>query len=323
MQPATEAPIRYFSGQEKIDGLYFGHLARLAYHAFTNVSFSPEVRAISYITDYSKEITDDLAHFDAIALTPEAQALLPAEKARYATNFEKYFSSWLAAKSRCASTMITGPANFPVAQQEKRHNSERKRAEEFTEWKAKAYAAICSKLRKAGVVEVPELEQLDIRLTNCLERQAAMKQMNALYRKFLADPDSLENAPISDTLKESVRNWKPEYNYINVPFESFQLNSINLEIKRIQERIAILSIRKQKAETIGTEEIRVEDGWHIVINYELDRLQIIYDSKPDSGTISKLKSNGFKWAPSQGAWQRQLTTNAKWACQRVTGHLPK
>ncbi|MCX6217575.1 hypothetical protein [Spirosoma sp.] len=327
MQPTADAVkpayIKYFAGQEKIDNLYFGKHARLAWHAFSNTSFSPDVRAISYITEYSKEITDDLAHFDSIALTPEAQALLPDEKQRYANGFEQRFVSWLSAKSRCASTMITGPANFPVAQQEKRHSSERKRAEEFSEWKAKAYAAICTKLRKAGVVEVPELDQLDVRLNECLQRQALMKQTNSLYRQFKADPDSLENAPVSDALKASIRNWTPEYAYIKVPFEPYQLNSVNLEIKRIQERIAILSAKKQRAEEIGTEEIRIEDGWHIVINHIIDRLQIVYDGKPDAATISKLKSNGFKWAPSQQAWQRQLTTNAKWACQRVTGHLPK
>ena len=30
-----------------------------------------------------------------------------------------------------------------------------------------------------------------------------------------------------------------------------------------------------------------------------------------------LKSNGFKWAPSQGAWQRQLTNNARYALKKV------
>lgn len=30
-----------------------------------------------------------------------------------------------------------------------------------------------------------------------------------------------------------------------------------------------------------------------------------------------MKSNGFKWAPSQGAWQRQLTKNAIYAAGRM------
>jgi hypothetical protein len=47
------------------------------------------------------------------------------------------------------------------------------------------------------------------------------------------------------------------------------------------------------------------------------RLQLFFDGKPDENTRSILKSNGFKWAPSQGAWQRQLNSNAKYALEKV------
>ena len=30
-----------------------------------------------------------------------------------------------------------------------------------------------------------------------------------------------------------------------------------------------------------------------------------------------LKQNGFRWAPSQGAWQRQLTRNGQWSADIV------
>lgn len=34
-----------------------------------------------------------------------------------------------------------------------------------------------------------------------------------------------------------------------------------------------------------------------------------------------LKSHGFRWAPSQGAWQRQLTANGKYAAKQVIEEL--
>ena len=34
-----------------------------------------------------------------------------------------------------------------------------------------------------------------------------------------------------------------------------------------------------------------------------------------------LKSNGFRWAPSVGAWQRQLNNNGKYAVERVVREL--
>jgi hypothetical protein len=51
------------------------------------------------------------------------------------------------------------------------------------------------------------------------------------------------------------------------------------------------------------------------------RLQLLFDGKPDEKTRSVLKSNGFKWAPSQNAWQRQLTENAKYSLQRIIKEL--
>lgn len=35
--------------------------------------------------------------------------------------------------------------------------------------------------------------------------------------------------------------------------------------------------------------------------------------------IDDLKRNGFKWSRFNGAWQRQLTDNAKYAVFRLTG----
>ena len=41
------------------------------------------------------------------------------------------------------------------------------------------------------------------------------------------------------------------------------------------------------------------------------------ERKPDADTRQALKSEGFKWAPSQGAWQRQLNQNAIRAAARL------
>lgn len=48
------------------------------------------------------------------------------------------------------------------------------------------------------------------------------------------------------------------------------------------------------------------------------RLQLVFDGKPNEDTRSKLKSNGFRWAPSCMAWQRLLNDNAEWTLKRIT-----
>lgn len=53
------------------------------------------------------------------------------------------------------------------------------------------------------------------------------------------------------------------------------------------------------------------------------RLQIIFDGKPNADVRTELKGEGFRWAPSQGAWQRQLTDNAMRAARRLKCIAPQ
>lgn len=58
-------------------------------------------------------------------------------------------------------------------------------------------------------------------------------------------------------------------------------------------------------------------GGEAKINEAENRLQLFFEEKPSEEQRRELKSNGFKWAPSQGAWQRQLTKNAIYSAGRM------
>ena len=60
-----------------------------------------------------------------------------------------------------------------------------------------------------------------------------------------------------------------------------------------------------------------KDGGEIVKNAELNRLQIVFDEIPGEEIRDELKRNGFRWSPSNQAWQRQLTPNAEAAARRI------
>lgn len=63
------------------------------------------------------------------------------------------------------------------------------------------------------------------------------------------------------------------------------------------------------------------DGFKVVENFDIDRVQFIFPGKPTEAERAILKGAAFKWAPSQGAWQRQLTNNAIVAARRVIAQL--
>ena len=38
----------------------------------------------------------------------------------------------------------------------------------------------------------------------------------------------------------------------------------------------------------------------------MNRIQLLFDGKPDDNIRSKLKHNGFHWSRNEGAWQREF-----------------
>ena len=95
------------------------------------------------------------------------------------------------------------------------------------------------------------------------------------------------------------------------------MSSLRGKIKRTQARLDELDKRTEQAEQPA--ESTKFSGGEIVRNLEADRLQILFDEKPDEETRAALKQNGFRWSPRYSAWQRQLTRNAEIAARRALG----
>ena len=66
---------------------------------------------------------------------------------------------------------------------------------------------------------------------------------------------------------------------------------------------------------------KIVNGIRVVLNKGIERVQIIFPDKPSADERAILKGRGFRWAPSVGAWQRQLTQNGVWAAEAVLKQL--
>lgn len=154
------------------------------------------------------------------------------------------------------------------------------------------------------------LQKLNDKLELCEKTQQYMKDVNAYYRKngtchgFPNMPDDR-----AERLDSKVANG---YSWQKSPFFDYELTGNSAEIRRLKGRIKELTVN-QEVGFVGWK----FDGGEVIANEDMCRLQILFDEKPDEQKRAALKANGFRWAPSEGAWQRQLNDNAIYAAGRL------
>jgi hypothetical protein len=158
-----------------------------------------------------------------------------------------------------------------------------------------------------AVVKLREkIEQLE-------SNQAGMKAVNVAYRKFKKNPASLDKSKLPDGDKARIRSFEPEYSWQKGPFESYQLSNNNANIRRCKQRLAQLEAESNREEA---EDI-VGEGYKIVEDVDENRILFHFDRKPPKDTCKAMRSAGFRWAPSRGAWSRQLNANGRYAAKAM------
>lgn len=274
-----------------IEGLH-----ELAYRAYSNLSFDPEKRAARIVLDYEKQLSEDL------------ETIPENEQEQYIANYKKHLFSWLSAMSNCYSVMITGGANFNNSRHDKANNRERARYDDFIDWREKAQKAINKKVEDSKPTEQKANEKWEL-----LKREISKKIEWGSVANCVSMIERLAyNGEVE--LVQNCLNLISEYNsthskpFITPKNKAWQFVDIAKQTRAKSEE------KKDKE----SKEIEI-NGVRIVENYDLDRLQMFFDGKPDNETISKLKHNAFKWSPSNGCWQRQLTNNAIYGMRRVLG----
>lgn len=84
---------------------------------------------------------------------------------------------------------------------------------------------------------------------------------------------------------------------------------------------------KPREEKIYTVKERQHEGadkyFKIERNKDVNRLQLKFDGKPPQEQREILKKHGFRWSPTQEAWQRQLTPNAEYSIDYVIRDFDK
>ena len=243
--------------------------------------------------------------------------LLDAYARKLAANMNKGYEI----TARVPSIMIAGGSNFPVRKKEKQNAAADKNMQEFTE-----IQGLLDKIRSTGMGGISAddpnaVSKLESKLAKLEQAQETMKAVNAYYRKH----KTLDGCPhlSPEQIEKLKASMSGSYRANPKPFESYQLSNNNAEIRRLKNRITALTRRKELG-YVGWE----FDGGRVEANTADNRLQIFFDEKPDKEIREELKGNGFRYAPSTEAWQRQLNDNAIYAAdcikciQPLTGERP-
>ena len=255
------------------------------------------------IAERQKKRVDPMHH-------EKIESLLATYIRKTAENMNKSFSI----ESRCPSVMIAGPANFPTRKKEKQ-NAARER--NFQEWQE--IQGLLDKIRGVGTGGISSddpdaLEKLAGKIAKLQKLQETMKNVNAYYKKnkTLENCPGLTAAQVAKLTASMAGGWRQNPR----PFESYSLTNNNANIRRLQQRLDEMKRLEEKP----------LDGWtfdwgSVEANADDNRLQVFFDEKPDEEKRGEMKRNGFRWAPSAGGWQRQLTRNAVHAAKNYISFL--
>ncbi len=125
------------------------------------------------------------------------------------------------------------------------------------------------------------------------------KQINKIMRTKDSDTEKIAKMHALGVEENAIKEaMTPTFGQRGVP--TFHLANLGAEIRRQKERLAAAEKLSQVQSSS-----HVFAGGTIEDNADANRVQIFFDQKPSAEMIGRLKSRGFKWAPSVGAWQRQ------------------
>ena len=290
-----------------MERVYFPINEKMAGHARSMWSFS-EYKPGSTTEEYKSYVNEAYNLADEVAAKDEkagVRAYAVAE--RYSKRMAEYFNRDISINLMCPSVMICGPANFPVKKKNRQIAAFDSNREFFNETQ-KLLDKIKSISNGSELIKSSDedcIERLEYKLETLKTLQDKMKAVNAALRKKDIEEGNLDLMELGYT-EDDIKEIRTPDIIGRVGYPAYRLQNNNQEIHRIEERINSLKTVKER----GTTE-EENEGYTYKEDTELMRIQFIFDDKPDEETRKILKQYGFRWAPSQGAWQRQLTTNGQ------------
>lgn len=230
------------------------------------------------------------------------------------------WGSWLAASGRCASSMVTGPSNFPIRRARKASDSADRRYQELVEVR-KRIVKRCAKAAKTAEVDAAGGPVAVLR-QEIADLEAWREMAKAANRIVKAKPkNERTDAKIEKLVTLGVERPQAEALFAKdfcgrYGFADYELTNSLARLKAKRERLD--ELEKREAAAGNPDEEYVFDGVTITLNYEDDRVQIRYAEIPLGAVRKAMKASGWRFSRrNDNAWQRQLTAAARYSAREI------
>lgn len=152
------------------------------------------------------------------------------------------------------------------------------------------------------------------------EREPYRQRYHRQLHAYLASMSRVASPMITGPARFPVEQMRKRSNSADKRYDEFRewrkraLNAIARE-----ERKKAIPPRETPANANKIEEY---GPITLVYNYEIDRVQVIFPTKPSKEVCRIMaKDHAFRWSPTQNAWQRQLTNNGINAAKRAINQI--
>lgn len=311
----------------------------VAERAFYNTSFSPEKRGVYVRFEYAENLLIDKTNLlnEIIKASKRGADVRQGYDVMvdewFKSHREKlcnHYHSWLHSHSRVASSFITGPANFPVARNQKLSGYADAKYSAIDEFRQKSIKNILNFVLPDGdgfSIQTNDPNACDKIEKKIKEMEAAremMKEANKVIRKYFKkgcseiEPEKLaefkELMKSKFNLQESsiLKLIEPTYTGKILGFARFELQNLGANIKRYEKRLDEIKHTKQV-----TLDQTFDNGISVSISDD-QKICIHFGFKPDDETRDLLKKNAFKFSRNRSnAWVRKLTVNAEYSYRKL------
>lgn len=291
--------------------------------AYRMISYRPEERAKSMQKQYvshMKEIQENLSKY---AETPGQKAILNDSLIKYKNKYIQMQNSVVAATSRTASPMITGPAKFPVAKNNKAIDTEHKRTVEFLDFIEKAQKSIKKKILNGMNAEQNSSAEYERLKNEVMSTISTLKEIEngsgynaSSFKTGLSGmlKRSANNGHIEEVKKALKLVKTLEKEHLNKPVFA-KNNSIWNHAEKATTKIA--------EQPTGEVSVAKYEGAEILNNYDAERTQILFDVKPPTEVTQALSKEGWHYSRTNSAWQRKITPNSERSAKNIVSKFHK